>query len=60
MRFGGDDVYYYRVGMVLSNLSGDAVVIAVTMGEGSKDRDIEGEYIVGLKGSLRSTQAIEG
>lgn len=26
MRFGGDDVYYYRVGMVLSNLSGDAVL----------------------------------
>lgn len=26
VRFGGDDVYYYRVGTVLSKLSGDAVL----------------------------------
>ena len=26
VRFGGDDVYYYRVGTALSKLSGDAVL----------------------------------
>ena len=25
VKFGGDDVYYYRVGTVLSKLSGDTV-----------------------------------
>ena len=47
MRFGGDDVYYYRVGTMLSKLSGDAVVIAVTMGE--LNTDTGGECKIELK-----------
>lgn len=41
VKFGGDDVYYYRVGTVLSKLSGDTVVMQSLWVKGLKTEILE-------------------